>query len=112
MLLRDIGYVFYLDQFDPINRMIPLSVIPLSCTHCTVLEYSEISFLLIKLWMPLSVITFGQRESDNINRKITLLVISLTLSLHYICSALNVQTKEALHRDPAQVVLESVVPVS
>ncbi len=33
VLSRDIWDLFYLGQFDPINRMIPLTVIPLSSTH-------------------------------------------------------------------------------
>jgi hypothetical protein len=31
--MRDIWYLFNLGQFDPINQMIPLTVIPLSGAH-------------------------------------------------------------------------------
>ncbi len=34
MLLRDICDFFNLGQFDPINQMIPLIMIPLSRVHC------------------------------------------------------------------------------
>jgi hypothetical protein len=34
MLLRDIWDLFSMVQFDPINQMILLTMIPLSSTHC------------------------------------------------------------------------------
>jgi hypothetical protein len=38
MLLRAFLDMFNLGQFDPINQVIPLTMIPLSVAHCVVLK--------------------------------------------------------------------------
>ncbi len=61
MLLIDILDLFNLGQFDPTNQMIPLTVIPLSGTHCSnlrVVSWLKFSLAImvevqpVENWMP------------------------------------------------------------